>query len=69
MVDEGNDGVYWDKPVKESCPKCSMRFLLEKTTKKDGTIRYCQNKDCDYKMAVDNANVTPIDKTEDAVPA
>jgi hypothetical protein len=31
-----------------------MQFVFEKTTKKDGTIRYCQNEDCDYKMAVDN---------------
>lgn len=47
------DAVYWDKPVKESCPQCSFPFLLEKTTKKDGTVRYCQTDDCDYKMAVD----------------
>ena len=52
------DAVYWDKPVKESCPKCSARFMLDKTTKKDGTIRYCQNEECDYKMAVDNTVVT-----------
>jgi DNA topoisomerase-1 len=50
------DAVYWDKPVKESCPTCSFPFLLEKTTKKDGTIRYCQKDDCDYKMAVDTGN-------------
>jgi len=52
------DAVYWDKPVKESCPKCSMPFLLEKTTTKDGTVRYCQSEECDYKMAVDNTDVT-----------
>lgn len=27
------DAVYWDKPVKESCPQCSMPFLLEKTAR------------------------------------
>jgi len=53
------DVVYWDKPVKESCPQCSAAFLLEKTTKKDGTVRYCQTEECDYKMAVDNTDVTP----------
>ncbi len=52
------DVVFWDKPVKESCPKCSMPFLLEKTTKKNGSVRYCQNEECDYKMAVDNTVVT-----------
>lgn len=61
------DAVYWDKPVKESCPQCSMPFLLEKTTKKDGTVRYCQNEECDYKMAVDNADVTSGEETGDAV--
>lgn len=48
------DEVYWDKPVAEKCPKCSAPFLLEKTTKKDGTVRYCKNEDCEYKMAVGN---------------
>ncbi len=46
------DAVYWDKPVNEPCPKCSAPFVLEKTTKKDGTFRYCQNEDCDYKLSV-----------------
>jgi DNA topoisomerase-1 len=63
------DVVFWDKPVKETCPKCSMPFLLEKTTKKDGTIRYCQNEDCDYKMAVDNPNVASEVDRDEAVPA
>ncbi len=47
-------------------PEC---IVLEKTTKKDGTIRYCQNEECDYKMAVDNTNVTLGGKTEDTVAA
>ena len=46
------DAVYWDKPIDEPCPKCSAPFVLEKTTKKEGTFRYCQNEDCDYKMSV-----------------
>lgn len=46
------DAVFWDKPVPETCPKCSAPFLLEKTTKKDGTVRYCQVEECDYKMSV-----------------
>jgi DNA topoisomerase-1 len=44
------DAVFWDKPVAQSCPQCGARFLLEKTTKKEGTIRYCQNEECDYKI-------------------
>ena len=63
------DVVYWDKPVQETCPKCSTPFLLEKTTKKDGTIRYCQNEDCDYKMAVDTENLTSDSSAENTVRA
>ena len=50
------DAVYWDKPVAEPCPKCAAPFVLEKTTKKEGTIRYCQNDACDYKIAVSDVN-------------
>ncbi|MEP6569453.1 MAG: type I DNA topoisomerase [Acidobacteriota bacterium] len=42
------DRVYWDKPVADACPKCNAPFLLEKTTKKQGTFRHCANEDCDY---------------------
>ncbi|MBA2335425.1 MAG: hypothetical protein ACR2M8_00160 [Pyrinomonadaceae bacterium] len=52
------DGVFWDKPVKDACPKCAAPYLLEKTTKKEGTFRYCKNEDCDYKMAVGNTDLT-----------
>ena len=43
------DRVYWDKPVVETCPQCNEPFLLEKTTKKQGTFRYCANADCGYR--------------------
>ncbi|MGH9930257.1 MAG: type I DNA topoisomerase [Pyrinomonadaceae bacterium] len=42
------DRVYWDKPVSEACPKCNAPFLLEKTTKKQGTFRHCAVEDCGY---------------------
>ena len=41
--------VYWDKPVVEACPQCNAPFLLEKTTKKQGTFRYCANEECGYR--------------------
>jgi DNA topoisomerase-1 len=43
------DRVYWDKPVLETCPNCNAPFLLEKTTKKEGTFRYCANEECGYR--------------------
>jgi DNA topoisomerase I len=48
------DVVFWDKPVAETCPNCGAKFLLEKTTKKEGTFRYCQTEGCEYKMPVEN---------------
>ncbi len=42
------DRVYWDKPVAEVCPKCNAPFLLEKTTKKQGTFQHCANEECGY---------------------
>jgi DNA topoisomerase-1 len=47
------DAVYWDKPVDQACPQCKAPFVLEKTTKKEGTFRYCHNEECDYKAPVD----------------
>ena len=41
--------VYWDKPVLETCPQCNAPFLLEKTTKKQGTFRYCADEACGYR--------------------
>ena len=45
------DVVYWDKPITETCPQCNAPFLLEKTTKKDGTFRYCGNEGCGFRSA------------------
>jgi DNA topoisomerase-1 len=53
--------VYWDKPVNETCPQCNAPFLLEKTTKKQGTFRYCANEECGYKS---DASAEPIVKSE-----
>jgi DNA topoisomerase-1 len=42
----------WDKPVAEACPQCGSPILLEKETKKSGTVRYCPNEACKYEQAV-----------------
>ena len=39
----------WDKPLDLPCPQCGGKILLEKTTKKDGTVHYCPNKACGYR--------------------
>jgi len=62
------DEVYWDKPIKETCPKCSSPILLEKTTKKDGTFRYCKNEDCDYRMPVSDTGQNTTSDPEVTIP-
>jgi DNA topoisomerase I len=44
--------ALWDKPVAKECPKCGAGFLLEKTTKKQGTFLSCHTKECAYKQKV-----------------
>jgi DNA topoisomerase I len=52
--------VYWDKPVLETCPQCNAPFLLEKTTKKQGTFRYCaNNEECGYRSDAVEPIVNP----------
>jgi DNA topoisomerase-1 len=41
--------AIWDKPVAKDCPGCAAPFMVEKTTKKQGTFLACQNKECGYK--------------------
>jgi DNA topoisomerase-1 len=48
------DFVLWNKPVTEQCPACGAPYLLEKTTKREGTIRYCNEESCNYKVAVES---------------
>jgi DNA topoisomerase-1 len=48
------DFVAWNKPVPEECPQCGAPFLLEKTTKREGTIRYCNEESCKYKVPIED---------------
>ncbi|MDT4897840.1 MAG: topoisomerase [Acidobacteriota bacterium] len=52
------DTVFWDKPVAEPCPNCNAPFTLLKTTKKEGTVRYCAKEGCGYRAEVDSPTVT-----------
>lgn len=54
--------VFWDKPVLTPCPQCNAPFLLEKTTKKDGTVHYCANEACGYRAEATPA--MPVQSTE-----
>ena len=47
------DFALWDKPVPEPCPQCGAPFLTEKTTKRDGTVYVCHNRQCRYRRPAD----------------
>ena len=49
------DFVLWQRPVAEACPQCNSPYLLEKTTKRGGPIRYCNEESCDYKISLETA--------------
>jgi len=51
------DFVTWNKPVPEQCPQCGSSYLLEKTTKKEGLVHYCNEETCDYKVSVETEGV------------
>ncbi len=39
----------WDKPVAKSCPLCGAAYLVEKSSKREGTYFACVNPECGYK--------------------
>ncbi|HKD68887.1 MAG TPA: type I DNA topoisomerase [Candidatus Binataceae bacterium] len=41
----------WNKVVGQKCPKCGSPYLVEKTTKRNGTTWSCPNQECDYVVA------------------
>jgi DNA topoisomerase I len=53
------DFVVWNKPVPEQCPQCGAPYLLEKSTKREGLIRYCNEETCKYKVQVETEEVSP----------
>ncbi len=43
--------AMWDKPVNRQCPVCDAKFLVEKTSKKEGTFFACLTEGCDFKTS------------------
>jgi len=41
-----------NRPVARPCPKCQTPYLLEKETKREGHIEYCNNAECDYRAPI-----------------
>jgi len=42
----------WDRPIPEPCPECNAPFVVEKTTKRAGTVRRCLSEGCKYQETV-----------------
>ncbi len=42
----------WDRPIPEPCPLCQAPFIVEKTTKRAGTVRRCLKEGCDFQETV-----------------
>jgi DNA topoisomerase-1 len=47
------DFVLWNKPLPDACPVCNAPFTVIKTTKRSGTVRFCNTEDCDFKETVE----------------
>jgi len=45
--------TLWNKPVNKACPLCGARFLVERITKKQGPLHYCNSESCDYKEVIE----------------
>jgi DNA topoisomerase-1 len=45
----------WERPVPEPCPQCNAPFVVEKTTKRYGTVRRCLSEGCKYHETVAEA--------------
>ena len=43
----------WNKPINEPCPNCGSEFVLEKITKKQGLIHFCNTETCDYQKILE----------------
>ncbi len=52
--------VLWDRPIPEKCPDCDSPYMLEKTSKKQGTVRYC--KACGRKQPMGEAEGEKADQ-------
>jgi DNA topoisomerase-1 len=41
--------VLWYHPVARPCPKCGARVMVEKTTRRDGHVIFCADKECGHR--------------------
>ncbi|MFN2424902.1 MAG: type I DNA topoisomerase [Candidatus Binatia bacterium] len=56
--------ALWDRPVETPCPECEAPFVVEKTTKRAGTVRRCVREGCGYSEATDEGPLVQQDQEE-----
>ena len=56
------DFVLWYHPVDRECPQCDVKVLVEKTTKRYGTVRKCPQEECDYQITLIEPEKKPATK-------
>jgi DNA topoisomerase-1 len=61
--------ALWDQPVEEPCPKCAFPITVEKTTKREGTVRKCPREGCDWRQVLVPPEKTPSPEKTSAVAA
>lgn len=47
------DFVLWNRPLPDPCPVCRAPFTVVKTTKRSGTVRFCNSEGCKFKETLD----------------
>ena len=50
--------AVWNRPVEQPCPECEAPFVVEKTTKRHGTVRSCAREECAYSEQMGEGFVT-----------
>ena len=54
--------ALWDQPFADPCPKCAFPIVVEKTTKRYGTVRKCPQEECDYSITLVEPEKKPAAK-------
>ncbi len=44
--------ALWDQPIKKPCPKCDHPLIVEKVTKRWGTVHKCPTEECDWSIEI-----------------
>ncbi|MEY4767545.1 MAG: topoisomerase 1 [Pseudomonadota bacterium] len=55
------DYALWNEPINQSCPECHWPVLMLKSTQRRGLEKVCPQKNCHYKIAIENEAVAEVE--------